>query len=437
MQSIDGTLSLNIITPEILKETSGSTITGFACVHKIHKGSGFTFVDLRTGRYILQGVYISELCKASLNDAPEGTYIKFLGTVKEEPRTELGYEITLQNFSPLSAPSEDFPLNISDKVMNCTLEANLEHRHLALRHPHQRAIIKISEGVSNAFEDFMKSNQFTRLHTSDIAADAKQKDSRLFKLKYFDNDAVLTNNSVYARQAAVAAFERVYEITHAFRADKHNSTRHLSEYMRLDFEMAFVTDISELMQVQTALLKHIATYLAKEYLHELKLLDVKLPSITSIPVISFSDAIKMLGKDTSQSALDPTDEARLCEYAKTSFDSDFIFVTHLPSEKQPFYIMDCRNNAAFSETFVLIYKGREITYGNRKIHDYTGQLNKLLSYTDTLDENWDSYLNLHRHALPPHGGAGTGLERLVAGLLNLENIKEASLFPRDMHHLNF
>ncbi len=431
MQKIDGTLSLNEITPEALKKASGGTISGCACVHKIRRSSGFSFVYLRTGRFIFQAVYLSELCEAPLKGIAEGTYIEFTGTVKEEPRADYGCEITLTGFSVLSAPSKEYPVNISDKVMSCTLETNLAHRALALRHPHQRAILKISEAVTDGFTSFMKQNNFTQIHSPKISADVSVNDANMFRFRYFDTPAVLTSDSIFSKQAAVAVFDRIFEISHAYRANKHNSTRHLNEYIRLDFEMAFVTDIAELMNVQTAFLRYTLDHIKKTCSYELELLGIRLPEITSVPAITFTDAMKTLEKSDMQTSLDPMDESKLSELAKTEYNSDFVFITNLPSAKQPFYIMDCPDNPELSECFVMLYKGREITYGGRRIHDYAEQTKKLSK--SACDELYD-YLDLHRYALPPHGGAGTGLERLVAGLLNLENIKEATLFPRDMHH---
>lgn len=434
MQKISGEIPFGELTPDGLKELSGKEITGYSCIHKISKGSGFSFVYLKTGRFIFQAVYISELCKTSLKGIQEGTYIRFSGKVKQELRSEHGFEITLTDFEVLSAPAVEYPLNISDKVMSSTLETNLQYRHIALRHPYQRAIMKISEGITDGFSDFMKLNNFTKIHTPKISTDTPLNDANMFRLKYFGNDAVLTHNSVFVKQSAVAVYDRIYEITHAYRADKHNSTRHLNEYMRLDFELAYVNDIADIMNVQTALLKHIIKYLEENYGLELEILNAELPQISTVPAITFAEAVNMLEKPQTQASLDPTDESKLSAYAKAEYNCDFIFVTNLPVEKQPFYVMDCHNAANFSESFVLLYKGREITYGNRKIHDYAKQKHKLEKLGFNPDEFY-AYLDLHSCALPPHGGAGTGLERLVAGLLNLETIKEASLFPRDMHHL--
>lgn len=436
MTKIDGEFTLTEITPDYLKNQVGKKITGYACIHRFRKGSGFSFIDLRTGRYLFQAVYISEICSATLKNISEGSYIKFTGTVKEELRAAYGYEITLADFTVLSAPTAEFPVNITDNSEKSTPEAALDYRLLTIRNLRSRAILKITEGITDGFSDFMKNHNFTKIHSPQITLDNPLNSQNMFRLKYFGNDAVLSHNSIYARRAALAAYNRVYEISCAHRSDKHNSTRHLNEYMRLDFDIAYVTELSELMNIETAAIRHIIYYLNDNYAPELDLLGISLPSLSSVPSMEYREALSRLGKSPKQPSLDPTDEAKLSELAQAEYGSDFIFITHLPSAKQPFYAMECGSDCGLSETFVLLSGGREIAYGGLGIHDYTQQL-KRLKVLEVAPEDMQAYLDLHRYGLPPYGEVGTGLERFTAGLLKLKNIKEAALFPCDMHHLTF
>lgn len=430
MQQIDGQSLISEITLEDLKQAAGSEITLCACVHKLRKMSGFTFVILRTGRYILQSVL-----EGPLNGLCEGAYIRVTGTVKEEPRANYGYEITLTGFEILSKPAAEYPLHVSDRVLGCTLDTNLSHRSVALRHPHERAVFKIAEGVVTGFRDFMLSQNFTEIHSPKICAAAAEGGANIFKLKYFGQDAVLAQSPQFYKQTCVAFFDRVFEIAPVYRAEKHNSARHLNEYIGLDFEMGFIKDMTDVMQMETAMLKHVMKHIEENYQNELQMLDAVIPVIKDIPAVTFFEALDILGKSRNQFDLDPTDEVKLCKYAKEKYDSDFIFVTKFPGLKRPFYAMDSPEDPKLAESFDLLFRGLEITTGGQRIHDYNMQVAKLARY-GIAPEELDSYLQIHKYGMPPHGGLGIGLERIVMKLLGLENIKQASLFPRDMHHLD-
>ncbi|MGN0181849.1 MAG: aspartate--tRNA(Asn) ligase [Candidatus Ornithomonoglobus sp.] len=435
MQQIDGQSLVSELTLEDLKKAVGSDITFCACVHKLRKMSAFAFVIVRTGRYLLQTIYEPELCKAELKELCEGAYIELTGSVKEEKRANYGYEITLKDFKVLSRPAAEYPLHVSDRVLGCTLDTNLSNRSVALRHPHERAVFKIAEGVVSGFRDFMLSQNFTEIHSPKICAASAEGGANIFKLKYFGEDAVLAQSPQFYKQTCVAFFDRVFEIAPVYRAEKHNSARHLNEYIGLDFEMGFIKDMTDVMQMETAMLRHVVKHLEENYQTELEMLGARLPQIKDIPAVTFFEALDILGKSRNQFDLDPTDEVKLCEYAKEKHDSEFIFVTKFPGLKRPFYAMDSQDDPKLAESFDLLFRGLEITTGGQRIHDYDEQVAKLARY-NIAPEELESYLSIHKYGMPPHGGLGIGLERLVMKLLGLDNIRQASLFPRDMHHLD-
>lgn len=434
MQQIDGQSLVSELTLDDLKKAVGSDITFCACVHKLRKMSAFAFVILRTGRYLLQSVYEPELCGAELKELCEGAYIELTGTVKEEKRASYGIEITLKDFKVLSKPASEYPLHVSDRVLGCTLDTNLSNRTVALRHPHERAVFKIAEGVVSGFRDFMLSQNFTEIHTPKICGASAEGGANIFKLKYFGQDAVLAQSPQFYKQTCVAFFDRVFEIAPVYRAEKHNSARHLNEYIGLDFEMGFIKDMTDVMQMETAMLRNVVRHIEENYQTELELLGAKLPVIKDIPAVTFFEALDILGKSRNQFDLDPTDELKLCEYAKEKYDSEFIFVTKFPGLKRPFYAMDSKDDPKLAESFDLLFRGLEITTGGQRIHDYDEQVAKLARY-NIQPQELESYLSIHKYGMPPHGGLGIGLERLVMKLLGLDNIRQASLFPRDMHHL--
>ncbi len=435
MKKTNGKDLIAEVTPESLKGTIGKKTAFGACVHKIRSMSGFAFVILRTGNYIFQSVYTPGVCASDISQISEGTYIRIVGEVKEEPRAVYGLEITLLDFTVLSTPEAQYPLHVSDRRIGCPIETSMQYRSVALRNPRERAVFKISEGVCGGFREFMINNGFTEIHTPKIVAAGAEGGANLFKLKYFDEDAYLAQSPQFYKQTCVAFFDRVFEIGPVFRAEKHNSTRHLNEYIGLDFEMGFIRDMGDVMAMETAMLKYVVSYLSEHYENELKICEAKLPKITSIPIVTFFEALDILGKSHNQFDLDPQDEVNLCDYAAKELGSEFIFVEKFPGLKRPFYAKDSADDPKLAESFDLLFRGLEITTGGQRIHDYNELLAKMKRYNMN-PEDVGSYMDLFRYGMPPHGGLGIGLERIVMKLLNLQNIRQASLFPRDLNHLD-
>lgn len=432
MKNIFGTILNYGITPDMLKSSVGEDISFPACVHKIRGGSGFSFVIVRTGRYLIQTVHDAKRCEKGLDELKEGMYIDLCGTVKDEPRAALGAEIVLRDFTVISRPAAEMPLRVSDSALGCSIEMGMEHRTAALRHPTERAVFRISEGVINAFRELMQKSGFTEIHTPKITSYPAEGMRSAFPVKYFGNDAFLAQSPQLYKQACIAVFDRVFEIDHAFRSEKHNSARHLNEFISLDLEMGYIKGISDIMSTQAAVIRHIIEYLNEHYSYELGLLGASLPEVKSIPSITFYEALDILKKPHDQADLDPTDEVKISEYAKKEYGSELLFVTHFPAAKRPFYIADSGDE--LTESFDLLFRGMEIASGGQRIHDYAGQLSKLeRSGIDPGELEW--FLSSLKYGMPPHGGFGMGLERFVMKLLGLENIRLASLFPRDMHHL--
>ncbi len=434
MQNIDGMIINNEITPDRLKSSVGEDAAFHACVHKIRSASGFSFVMVRTGRYIIQTVHDAKMCGKGLDKLKEGMYIELCGTVKEEPRSELGVEIVLKDFTLISRPAAEMPLHVSDNALGCSLDTSLAHRTAALRHPKERAVFRISEGVVNAFRELMQENAFTEIHTPRITSYPTEGIKGAFPMKYFGDDAFLSQSPQLYKQICIAFFDRVFEVGHAFCAEKHNSARHLNEFISLDLEMGYAKSISDIMSTQTAVIKYIIAYLNEHYSYELALLSASLPEVTSIPSVTFYEALDILKKPHEQVDLDPTDDVKISEYAKKEYGSEFLFITHFPAVKRPFYIADSTDDPALTESFDLLFRGMEIASGGQRIHTYAEQLAKLeRSGIDSEELEW--FLSSLKYGMPPHGGFGMGLERFVMKLLDLENIRQASLFPRDMHHL--
>lgn len=433
---VKGENVLEEFSVESILNKAGENVSFSGCVHKIRHMGNISFVVLRTARDVVQTVYDKEKCSNSIEGLREGFYVNVSGTVVENPRDINGVEIALSSILLISAAKEEYPLKISQGKLNCSLDVNLDNRSVSLRNPYQRAIFKLQEGLVHGMHEFMRKNNFTEIHTPKIVAQGAEGGANIFKIDYFQKPAFLNQSPQFYKQAAIAFFDRVYEIAPVYRAEKHATSRHINEYIGLDFEMGYIDSMYDVMNMEIAMLKYIFKYINDNYKKELDILNADIPVINDIPSIKFEDAIKLLrGKDVgSKFDLDPEDEVNLCKYAKKKYDSDFIFITHFPSSKPPFYAMDDKENPKSAYKFDLIFRGLEITSGGQRIHDYDEQIAKMKRQgLDPAD--FESYLESHKYGLPPHGGLGIGLERLLMKLLNFTNIRETSMFPRDLNRL--
>ncbi|MCD8096067.1 MAG: aspartate--tRNA(Asn) ligase [Ruminococcus sp.] len=419
------------------KKNVGSPIELKACVHRIRRMSGVTFIVLRTAQATIQAVYSENDCADSIQGLREGFFVWAKGIVKENEKDANGIEIQLSNIQLISVPKEEIPLKIAQGRLNCSLDTKLDNRAAALRNPYERAIFKLQEGIVHGMHIFMKQNDFTEIHTPKIVAQGAEGGANIFRLDYFRKNAFLNQSPQFYKQTCVGVFNRVYEIAPVYRAEKHATSRHINEYIGLDFEMGYIDSMYDVMAMETAMLKFIMSYVKENYAYEIELLGAKIPQIQDIPSIKFIDAVKLLrGEENTGTKfdLDPEDEVKLCEFAKERFDSEFIFVTHFPSSKPPFYAMNSRENPKEAYKFDLLFRGLEITSGGQRIHDYDEQVEKLIAQgLDPID--FESYLEAHKYGLPPHGGLGIGLERLLMKLIGASNIRETSMFPRDINRL--
>ncbi len=428
---------INEFSLDDVKTKIGKEIEFSACVHRVKNMGSISFIVLRTARNVIQTVYSADNCIDSIEGLKEGFFVKVKGTVNENLRDLNGIEIVLSSIKLISTPAQEYPLKISQGKLNCSLDVNLDNRTVALRNPYERAIFKLQEGLVHGMHRFMQDNGFTEIHTPKIVAQGAEGGANIFHIDYFQKPAFLNQSPQFYKQTAVAFFDRVYEIAPVYRAEKHATSRHINEYIGLDFEMGYIDSMYDVMNMETAMLTFIMEFLREKYQPEIELLGADIPVIKEIPSITFLDALDLLrgeGNGANKFDLEPEDEVKLCEYAKEKFDSDFIFVTHFPSSKPPFYAMNSKEDSRVAYKFDLLFRGLEITSGGQRIHDYDEQLEKIKA--QGLDpKDFESYLEAHKYGLPPHGGLGIGLERLLMKILNMSNIRMTSMFPRDINRL--
>mgnify|MGYP002232064020 FL=1 len=339
----------------------------------------------------------------------------------------------------MSFPVESMPLAIDKWKLNTSLESKLNMRSVALRNIRERSKFRIQEALVRAFRDYLYEHGFTEIHTPKLGARGAEGGANVFKLSYFHKPAVLAQSPQFYKQMMVGVFDRVFETGPVFRAEKHNTKRHLNEYTSLDLEMGYIDSFQEIMSMETGYLQYAMALLKKSYDKELSLLKLELPNVDRIPAVQFEKAKELVSEKYNRPVrnpydLEPEEEALIGRYFKEEYNSDFVFVTHYPSKKRPFYAMDDPADPRFTLSFDLLFRGLEVTTGGQRIHDYQ-QLTAKIADRGWKKKAWNSIWMLFKHGMPPHGGLGIGLERLTMQLLGEENVREACLFPRDMNRL--
>lgn len=453
---------------EEIGQQAGKEILLHGSIYKVRRMSGFAFVLLRTGRHVIQCVYSPEFSRFGMEELTEESCVRVRALVAPEERSRLGWELRLLELNVLSVPAEIMPIVINQKKVNTSIENLLDYRMLTLRNEKQRAIFKIQEGICAGFRRFLQQRNFTEIHSPKLVEAGAEGGANIFSLDYFGRQAYLAQSPQFYKQMMVGVFERVYEIGPVFRAEKHDTSRHLNEYTGVDFEMGYIESFEEIMETEEAMLQSALGGLQEFCGQELEMLQAVMPrfSIPSIldvdkghalpygveipplredmpmgriPRIRFDQAKALVAEYYhrpmgEKEDLEPEEEDLLCQYIRGQYGSAMVFVTHYPTAKRPFYAMEDPEDPARTLSFDLLFRGVEITTGGQRIHDYEQQLEKLRR-RDMDPEGFASYLLMHRHGMPPHGGMGLGLERFTARLLGYENVRQACLFPRDIHRL--
>ena len=408
-------------------------------VHSIRNMGDVAFVILRRREGLFQTVFENEQVNVSIHELKEAMTVRVRGILCEEERAPHGRELRIRHIDVLSCPAEPLPLAIDKWKMNTSLEAKLNYRSLSLRNIQERSKFKIQEALVRAFRDFLYEQGFTEIHTPKIGARGAEGGANMFKLSYFHKPAVLAQSPQFYKQMMVGVFDRVFETGPVFRAEKHNTKRHLNEYTSLDFEMGYIDSFEEIMAMETGFLQYAMEVLKKDYAKELEILKVELPDVSRIPAVRFDKAKELVAgkynrKIRNPFDLEPEEEALIGQYFKEEYNADFVFVTHYPSKKRPFYAMDDPEDTRYTLSFDLLFHGLEITTGGQRIHDYDA-LRQKIADRGMEEEGMEQYLDTFKHGMPPHGGLGIGLERLTMQLLGEDNVRETCLFPRDLNRL--
>lgn len=417
----------------------GRDIRMNGAVHTIRHIGEVAFVILRKSQGLVQCVYEAGVTDFDIRELKEESTVEVRGTIRAEERAPHGFEIRLKEIQVLSQPAEPLPLAVSKWKLNTSLETKLSLRPISLRNVRERAKFKIQEGIVRGFRDYLAGQGFTEIRTPKIVARGAEGGSNVFKLEYFNKKAELGQSPQFYKQAMVGVYDRVFEAAPVFRAEKHNTTRHLNEYTSLDFEMGYIDSFRDVMDMETGMLQHVMRLLEQEYKQELDMLGVTLPEVGRIPAVRFDQAKELVSRRYDRRIrnpydLEPEEELLIGRYFREEYGSDFVFVTHYPSKKRPFYAMDDPADPKFTLSFDLLFRGLEVTTGGQRIHDYK-EITAKMEKRGMNPEDIASYLMIFKYGMPPHGGLGIGLERLTMRLLDEQNVREAALFPRDVNRL--
>lgn len=428
---------------QITEELNNKKIRVAGWVHEVKDLGGIKFLWIRDREGIIQVTApkkkVSEEVFKLIPSLHNEDVVSVEGIVNFTPKARLGFELIPEKITFLSKAETPLPLDPTGKV-KAELDTRLDNRFMDLRRPEIMAVFKIRSNTFKAVRDFFYNEGFLEIHTPKIIATATEGGTELFPMKYFEKDAFLAQSPQLYKQIMMASgLDRVFEIAPIFRAEEHNTTRHLNEAWSIDGEMAFIENEDEVMKLLEHLITYVVNYVRENNEKELQILDFELEE-PKLPFrrITYTEALEILadlGKEISWGEdIDTEGEKLLGQYIRENYDEDLYFIYQYPSSAKPFYIMRYDNKPDISRSFDLEYRGIEITSGGQREHRYE-KLKAQIAEKGLNVESFDFYLKAFRYGMPPHGGFGLGAERLIKQMLNLGNIREVILFPRDRKRL--
>jgi nondiscriminating aspartyl-tRNA synthetase len=404
------------------------------------------FIDLRDATGKVQMVVLPNHAEAhtSASVARSEWVLGVKGKINQRPdrmvkKEELNGSIEVEVLAvEVLSKAKEIPFELSADV---NIDTALDYLPFTLRQPKRRAIFKVQAAIVSAFREFFTKEKFTEFQAPKLIGDDAEGGANSFDVTYFKHVAHLAQSPQLYKQIMIGVFERVFSVGNVYRAEKHSTTRHLNEYTSLDIEMGYIKDHKDIMDIEGRFFRHLSNKLKETCAEEFKLLNSEIPNIPeNIPVMTLREAQKLITKETGNDCtkepdLEPEHERWLCDYAKKTWNSDLIFVTSFPTTKRPFYTYRDEADPTYTKGFDLLFRGVEITTGAQRIHDYDDLVSSMKD--KKLDpEKFSYYLQAFKYGMPPHGGFGMGLERLTAKLLGIDNVKEATLFPRDLNRID-
>lgn len=420
----------------------GETITVTGWLHSWREMGGVSFLVLRDAWGTTQAVAetAEELLPLRVQEAGMESVISIRGRVIAMPQAPGGVELHELSIEIISAVSETPVVPINKPRLSVQIGTLLDHAVVTNRHPARRAILRLGAGAMLTFRSALHERRFTEIQTPKLVAAATEGGANVFEVNYFGRPAYLAQSPQFYKQIMVGVFERVYEVGPVFRAERHDTTRHINEYVSLDAEMGLIENHFTLMALLRAILAKIVQTFEQDYADELRLLKVQTPTVPEqIPHIHFAEAQELIYRlhgldERTEPDLSPQGERWLGEWARKEYASDWLFVTGYPMSKRPFYTHPDPARPAYSNSFDLLFRGTELVTGGQRLHRYEEYVAALARAGLPL-EPFASYLEAFRYGMPPHGGFAIGLERLLMQLTGVPNIRLATTFPRDVMRL--
>jgi nondiscriminating aspartyl-tRNA synthetase len=423
-----------------LGERSGERVRVAGWLHHQRQLARVAFALVRDRSGIVQVVVEDAGTRAELDALPPETVLAMEGTAVRSDQAPGGVEIhdpTIEVIvRPVGAPP---PFELRRPELNAQLPTLLDHAAAALRHPRRRAVAKIAAASVAGFRAALDALDFTEVHTPKLVASATETGANVFTVDYFGRRAYLAQSPQFYKQTLVGVFERVFEVGPVFRAEPHDTPRHLAEYVSLDAELGFIADHTDVMAVLRSTLAGMVDATRTRTPDDMAALDVTPPEVPAeIPSVAFTAAQEMIEADTGEPTvgeadLAPAHERWIGDWARREHGSDFVFVTGYPLAKRPFYTHPDPARPGFTNSFDLLFRGVELVTGGQRLHCYDDVIAAL---GDQDPSPLAGYLDAFRYGMPPHGGFAIGLERWMAWLVGAANVREVTLFPRDLSRLS-
>lgn len=424
----------------------GARVAVHGHAHAVRRLGSLVFIVLRDATGLVQAVVEEPHLVSIARDVTPETPMELSGTVVAHGKETNEVELRVESLRLLSSSKSPLPVEISkeSKLSALSLPVMLDYRPLTLRAPSVRAIFEIEAEICAAFREFLSSPpqgpRFVEINSPKLVSTGTEGGAQLFKLEYFGKTAFMAQSPQFYKQMMVGVFERVFEIGPVYRAEEHDTSRHINEYVSMDVEMGFITGPRAVMNILEGVVGHIIKRLSQKCSAQLSLLGAEnLPAIKPFASVSLEEAVSILQEQMGWGGeltgdLDPAGERLLCQYFAESTGSQFVFVTGYKQSVRPFYTMPVEGSDA-TESFDLLFRGVEISTGGQRIHEYE-QLVESIQRRGMPPGSFADYLQCFQYGMPPHGGFAIGLERITQQLLGLPSIKLASLFPRDCNRLS-
>ncbi|MEU8214409.1 aspartate--tRNA(Asn) ligase [Micromonospora taraxaci] len=413
----------------------GETVRIAGWVHRRRLLKSVAFLIVRDAAGLAQVVVTDPAVRADLEKLTEETVVEVTATVTANDTAPAGVELTDPAVRPLGPPAVPPPFDLYRPALTASLPTQMDNAPTALRHPTRSSALRISAAAVAGFRAALDAQQFVEIHTPKVVSSSTESGANVFALDWFGGPAYLAQSPQFYKQLMVGVFERVYEVGPVFRAEPHDTVRHLAQYTSLDAELGFVADHRDVMRVLRDTVAGMLDTVGERAGGALTTLGVDVPVVPAeIPAVHFTEALAIAGAPADEPDLAPAHERALGEWARREHGSDFLFVTGYPMAKRPFYTHPDPARPAYSNGFDLLFRGLELVTGGQRLHRHADYLAALAARGEPT-EPYAGYLDAFRHGMPPHGGFAIGLERFVARLVGAANIREVTAFPRDLHRL--